>query len=62
MKLKVLMIMLHRVNHLNIRQKKHEKLQPSQPVNEGDADQPARPPVPYLDVEFTIQLEYLRNF
>ena len=61
-KLKMLMIMLHRVNHLNIRQKNRKNSRkPLQPVNEGDVGRPERPPVPSVDVKLTIQLEYLRN-
>ena len=62
MKLKMLMIMLHRVNHLNIRQKNRKNSRkPLQPVNERDVGRPERLPVPSVDVELTIQLEYLRN-
>ena len=35
---------------------------PPQPGNEGDADRPARPPVPTLNVEVTVPPKYLNNF
>ena len=35
---------------------------PPQPRNPGDADQPAQPPVPSLNIEVTISLTYLINF
>ena len=35
---------------------------PSQSGNSGDANQPARPPVPNVNVEVTIPLKYLSNF
>ena len=35
---------------------------PPQRGNEGDADRPARPPVPTLNVEVTVPLKYLNNF
>ena len=34
----------------------------AQPGNEGDGDRPAQPPLPTLNVAFTIQLKYLGNF
>ena len=35
---------------------------PTQLANEGDANQPARPQVPSLNLAVTISLEYLYNF
>ena len=35
---------------------------PAQPGNGGDADQPARPPVPTLNVEINVPLNHLNNF
>ena len=38
------------------------KVRTAQPGNEGDGDRPAQPPLPTLNVAFTIQLKYLGNF
>ena len=63
MKLIALMIMLYRVNHLNVKQKKVRRtpVQPTQPGNDENADQPARPRVSTLSIDVTIPLRYLSN-
>ena len=60
MKLIALMIMFHRVNHLNVKQKKVRRT-PVQPGNDENADQPARPRVSTLSIDVTIPLRYLSN-
>ena len=63
------MIMLHRVNQLNIRQKEQEKHHETTATTTATIKYrwisttiPPRPQVPILNVEVTIPLKYLSNF
>ena len=56
------MIMLHGDNHLSIIKKiKKAPAGSPQPGNPREADQPAQPPVSFLNVEVTIALKYLNE-
>ena len=47
---------------INLKNKRKIEARSAQPENEEDSDQEAQPPVPTINVEFTISLKYLRNF